>query len=318
MPTSASSAIQSRSGVQRQAAATRGEREQRGRDAPHAAGDRFARVEAARIRRRALRDPPAVPGRRPRSRERARRSPATRRGSIGSSVRPGRCSASIALIRLPACARFQQRPLRRRCRDARPAGGCAAPRSRVRMRGSPRASMTMLHSVSKPIERLLKLADPTLRSSSSTTSTLLCTLRDSAARARHIWIERHSAPFASAAFSSRVQTIAQYSHRALFEPAFFGAARYGDDVRPIGLAQPLLQRTAHDARGEILVLQIDRTCRRADRIDIEMTNLLDRLTRRVARIGAVGFGTTRCSTSRLPRTAEQFPYAEARSTFSPT
>ena len=34
----------------------------------------------------------------------------------------------------------------------------------------------MLHSVSKPIERLLKFAEPTLQSSSSTMSTLLCTL----------------------------------------------------------------------------------------------------------------------------------------------
>jgi hypothetical protein len=42
-------------------------------------------------------------------------------------------------------------------------------------RGSPRASIAMLHSLSKPIERLLKFAEPTLHSSSSTTITLLCT-----------------------------------------------------------------------------------------------------------------------------------------------
>jgi hypothetical protein len=83
-----------------------------------------------------------------------------------------------------------------------------------------------------------------------------------------------------------VEARAQDAHRALFEPAFFGAARDNNDFRALPAAQPPRQRRADDARAEILVLQIHRALRRIDRVDVEVPYLVHGRVRRVTGIGA--------------------------------
>ena len=97
-------------------------------------------------------------------------------GSSGSSERPGARRFSMVWIRLPV----------RSISTATVSGAAArcSPSRRLRtpaiqraMRSSPRDSMATLHSVSSAMERLLRFAEPMVRSRSSTTITLLWTLR---------------------------------------------------------------------------------------------------------------------------------------------
>ena len=98
-------------------------------------------------------------------------------GSRGSSERSPPRSASIVASREPdslSCAATRCVSVPRCSASSR----CRNPRMALRIRSSPRASITRLHSVSKPMERLFRFAEPIVRSSSSMMSSLACTLRD--------------------------------------------------------------------------------------------------------------------------------------------
>ena len=122
-------------------------------------------------------------------RDRAPAGPApARRGSDRAPARspsgvacPSRRSAAMASCRLraPRVASATSAGERSRCsassRSRKPAIARAT-------RGSPRASSARLHSVSVPIERSARLAEPIISNSSSTMSTLLWMLRQPSLR----------------------------------------------------------------------------------------------------------------------------------------
>ena len=94
-----------------------------------------------------------------------------------------------AAIRLPvrASASSTRSGVVPRCSASRRARKAAIPRA---LRGSPAASTWRSHSVSNPIERLLRLAEPTRALLSSTTITLACTFRRTSSPGKRGWSRR--------------------------------------------------------------------------------------------------------------------------------
>ena len=159
---------------------------------------------------------------------------------------------------------------RRPCRGARRAGGCGTRAMPARTRASPRASTARSHSVSMPIERLDRFAEPMRSSSSSTTMTFEWTerCRRPAARDATGYMSR-SRPWQVRLARARCSTCC--AARPSSAPRASPSTPCGaddDDLGSVGLAQARGERVADDARvREVLVLDVDRAPRGRDRVE---------------------------------------------------
>ena len=139
-----------------------------------------------------------------------------------------------------------------------------------------RASTARSHSVSTPIDRREKLADPMRTSSSSTTITFewtkvgtFCAREATGYTRRRRWCD--------VGVDQRPEDlVAEGAHRVLLEPAIAVVRRDDDHLRAVRLAQSCGQRVGERVVGEVLALDVDRPLGLRDRIEKQRLALADR------------------------------------------
>ena len=134
----------------------------------------------------------------------------------------------------------------------------------------PDASIVRSHSVSRPIERFARFADP-IRTHLVVDDDHFGMHIDARAvlQARDEWKEHAKTVVDVGRAQLLDEAAAQRLHRELFEPTMTQLAQYDDHFRTILFTQARRERFADFVGGEVLVLDIDRLAGGRDHVEIQ-------------------------------------------------